>query len=91
MAANQPMPEGLKYSFTVKTINHVADYARNAKQEEKDVLGKLSPAEVRIAEVQMSVEFMNQNFKITMPMYVRVSGARGRVFGFGEPKVDGLK
>ena len=91
MAANQPIPEGLKYSFTVKAINHVADYLHNAKQEEKDVLSRFSPAEVRIAEVHMNVEFMNQNFKVTMPMYVRVSGARGRVFGFGEAKVDGLK
>jgi hypothetical protein len=26
-----------------------------------------------------------------MPMYVRVSGARGRLFGFGEAKVDAPK
>jgi hypothetical protein len=91
MSANQPMPEGLKYSFTIKSINHIADYLRNAKQEEKDALGRFSPAEVRIAEVQLTVDFMNQNFKITMPMYVRVSGARGRLFGFGEPKVDAPK
>jgi len=58
------------------------------KQDEKDILSKFSPAEVRIAEVHMSVEFMNQSFKIMMPFYVRVSGARGRLFGFGEPKVD---
>jgi hypothetical protein len=56
------------------------------KQEEKDILSKFAPAEVRIAEVHMSVEFMNQSFKIMMPFYVRVSGARGRLFGFGEPK-----
>jgi hypothetical protein len=91
MIANQPMPEGLKYTVDIKSISHVADYLQNAKQEEKDILGKFSPAEVRIAMVQMSIEFMNQNFKVILPLYVRISGARGRLFGIGETKVDGLK
>jgi hypothetical protein len=91
MIANQPMPEGLKYTVDIKSISHVADYLQNAKQEEKDILGKFSPAEVRIAMVHMGVEFMGQNFKVILPLYVRVSGARGRLFGIGEAKVDGLK
>jgi HEAT repeat protein len=85
---NAQPPEGLKYKLTVKSIQHLNDYLQNAKQAEKDILTKYSPGDVRVAQVRIEIAFQGQEFNISMPMFVRVSGARGRIFGFGETQID---
>jgi HEAT repeat protein len=92
LAQEQPAPEGLKFKMTIKKTYYLKDYMPKADPKEKEFLQKYSAAEVRVVDLHMDLDFMGQNIKMTLPIFVRVSGARGRIFGFGMPQdVGALK
>ena len=82
----------LKFKITVKKTYYLKDYLPKADPKEKEFLQKYAAAEVRIVDLHMEIDFMGQNLTMTLPLFVRVSGARGRIFGFGMPQdVGALK
>jgi hypothetical protein len=82
-------PENIKFKYKITKIEPLTDYLPKADPKEKDFLVKFAAAEVRVAHLTLDIDLMmmqDQKFSISIPIFVRVSGARGRIFAFGEPK-----
>jgi HEAT repeat protein len=88
---NEQMPEGIKFKFAITKVEPLTDYLPKAKGTEKDFLAKFSPAEVRVVQVFLDIDLMGNKISGTLPIFVRVSGARGRIFGFGQPQFNVMK
>jgi hypothetical protein len=88
---NEQMPEGIKFKFAITKVEPLTDYLPKAKGTEKDFLAKFSRAEVRVVQVSLDIDLMGNKITGTLPIFVRVSGARGRIFGFGQPQFDIMK
>jgi hypothetical protein len=88
LKANTETPDNIKFKFDVSKIEPLTDYLPKANPKEKEFLVKFSPAEVRVVHLilDIALDMQNPSFTINIPIFVRVSGARGRIFAFGEPK-----
>jgi hypothetical protein len=88
---NAQTPEGIQYKIKILKVEPLTDYLVKAPMMEKDFLSKAPRSEVRVVHINMEINFMEQNVAFTMPLFVRVSGARGRIFGVGQPNVEMMK
>jgi hypothetical protein len=91
--SQQPnVPEGFKFKYTIKQVVPLADYLQTtADAGEKEFLGKFAASEVRVVNIYMELSIMDMELSGTIPVFVRVNGARARMFGVGMPKDFGPK
>jgi hypothetical protein len=80
--------ENVQFKCRIVKIEPLTDYLSKANPKDKDFLVKFSAAEVRVAHLALDIDVNMQNPTVILniPVFVRVSGARGRIFGFGEPQ-----
>jgi hypothetical protein len=81
-------PEGLEIKVKLDKVEPLTDYMPKANPKEKEFLVRFAPSEVRVVHVTLDIDFQNQKIGLQIPIFVRVSGARGRIFAFGEPRGD---
>ena len=79
---NQKLPDGIKLKITPGKVLTLAEYLENAKPAEKDFLQKYPRAQVRVVLASLEIEFNGQNKVVaSLGVFVRVRGARARIFG----------
>jgi HEAT repeat protein len=81
----QPPPEDFKIKTSIGKVELLSDFLPRAMGDEKAFLGKFAAAEVRVVHMRFEIDFGGMNVSATVPLFVRVNGARGRVFGVGQP------
>jgi hypothetical protein len=55
----------------------------------KEYLGKYARSKVRVVSVKMDLSLKGQQTtSFTMGLFVRVNGARARIFGIGNPEIS---
>jgi hypothetical protein len=77
---------GMKLTFTLANMVSVDEYAKTARDREKEFLSKLRKPEVRVVYAQMREGAQPREEPIAL--FVRAVGSRVHVIGVGEGKSD---
>jgi HEAT repeat protein len=93
LAKEGQMPEGLKFTVTTKNVIRTGEYLGRDKiaESEKEFLVAHGKGEVRVAMVALAIEFMGMRQEITLPFFIRMTGARTRLVGVGTPTDVNIK
>jgi HEAT repeat protein len=88
----QDQPANMKFKLDLGKVMTLTEYLPKAPAQEKAFLQKCAPSEVRVVLVNVGIEEAAANVQtkitFTMAFFIRINGARARIFGIGTPAIS---
>ncbi len=88
---DQKLPDGIKLKFTTDKVLTLTEYLEKANPKEKDFLAKVPRSQVRVVRALLEIDLMGNQVKTAVSIFVRVHGARARIFGTAPPETPMVK